>query len=178
MSHPPRDIELQVLWSRAPEERRRSDRAIPTDAAAMAAYRERWSRMEAFHFAVVDAGADRMLGEVSLDDIDYEARSANVAYWIDPACRGQGLAGWAVAILAAFASRELGLVQLRLCIAKDNGASLAVARKLASVPTAETAGELHFAVAAADCVARLPVRWRAAYLRDEPQRGGRDGFQG
>jgi RimJ/RimL family protein N-acetyltransferase len=41
--------------------------------------------------AIVQAGADTCCGEVRVDDVDWDARTARLAVWVAPQMRGQGV---------------------------------------------------------------------------------------
>jgi RimJ/RimL family protein N-acetyltransferase len=104
-----------------------------TDAAnrqRIASAHRSWESMIEFNFAVLDAADGAFLGEASLDEIDTQAGSANLSYWIRRDARRRGCGTAAAQALAAFAFRELGLQYLLLLISPDNGASLRVASKL------------------------------------------------
>ena len=86
--------------------------------------------MREFIFAVMRADSGAFIGEAALDELDTDAGSANLSYWIRQRDRGQGFATMAAAAAARFAFHELGLLSLRVMSAVDNVASLRVIGKL------------------------------------------------
>jgi ribosomal-protein-alanine N-acetyltransferase len=70
---------------------------------------------------------DHLVGACSLKEVDYEARTAEVSYWVAKPFWGQGLAKQALAALIRFAFRELEMQLLRAqCLRDNNLASLRV----------------------------------------------------
>ncbi|GAA3285669.1 GNAT family N-acetyltransferase [Paenarthrobacter aurescens] len=57
--------------------------------------------------------------------------SANLGYWIDQACTGNGLAAGAVAAVVSMATKELNLHRIQAATLPHNAASQAVLRKSA-----------------------------------------------
>jgi RimJ/RimL family protein N-acetyltransferase len=84
------------------------------------------------HLVIADNSDDRVLGEILLFRRAAEAAEthiANIAYVVDPAERGRGIATGAVELLSEWAFAELGLERLQLTIHPDNHASRRVAEK-------------------------------------------------
>jgi RimJ/RimL family protein N-acetyltransferase len=86
--------------------------------------------------AIVDAAADRLLGSIALNPIDWEQRAADVGYWIAAPARGRGAATRAVELVAGWAFGPLGLQRLELRAQRDNAASQAVAARTGFRPVA------------------------------------------
>ena len=80
-------------------------------------------------WAVLTAAGDRVLGYVSLFDVDTEQASAEVGYWTMPSARGRGVASAALVAATEFAFSELGLRRVALFHAVENEASCRVAEK-------------------------------------------------
>ena len=73
----------------------------------------------------------RMVGQVTLGGITYGSlRGAYIGYWIDQEFAGRGITSLAVAMASDHALGTLRLHRLELNIRPENGASLAVARKI------------------------------------------------
>jgi RimJ/RimL family protein N-acetyltransferase len=70
-----------------------------------------------------------MLGEVELSDLDLSMGTAEIACWVLPAARGQGLVTTAVSALLRFGFEGLGLHRLEYQWADGNAASARVAEK-------------------------------------------------
>jgi RimJ/RimL family protein N-acetyltransferase len=90
-------------------------------------------------FLAVDA-EDRLLGSLSVMEIDREAGYGEIGYWVAAEARGRGVATRAVRLLTEWAQRELGLQRLELLPHKDNVASRRVAEKAGYRVTGELRG--------------------------------------
>lgn len=79
-------------------------------------------------WAVASAGDDRLLGKVSLSDID---TTGTLAYWAHPAARGRGVMTEAVGLVVeyAFEIRAPALAELRAWVAASNHASQVVLKR-------------------------------------------------
>ena len=89
-----------------------------------------WQARSAFPFAVVDAGAETLLGSTGLSQLDDSQKVANLGYWVGTPFVGQGIATEAARQAARFGFDQLGLQRILVRVLPDNHASLAVARKL------------------------------------------------
>ena len=89
-----------------------------------------WQARSAFPFAVVDAGAEPLLGSTGLSQLDDSQKVANLGYWVGTPFVGQGIATEAARQAARFGFDQLGLQRILVRVLPDNHASLAVARKL------------------------------------------------
>lgn len=90
---------------------------------------EGWTRGDLASFAVVDATAGKLLGSVSLRQIDVDQGDAVVSYWTVTAARGTGVAPQALGAVTRWAFGSLGLVRIELTHAVENVASCRVAEK-------------------------------------------------
>lgn len=88
--------------------------------------RNDWSGTDHASWAVADA-SDRLVGSVSLHEIDADQADAEIGYWIAPWARRRGHATRAVIAASRFAFTRLGLHRLYLYHAVDNPHSCAVA---------------------------------------------------
>ena len=79
------------------------------------------------HWVAVDR-EDRLLASVSLMEIDREAATGEIGYWVARQARGRGIATRAVRLACAWAASELGLTTLEIVVHEDNAPSLRVAR--------------------------------------------------
>lgn len=70
-----------------------------------------------------------LLGMVSLEDIDREAGSAEVGYWLAREAQGRGLALEAVQALVGWGFRRLGLQRIAAWVSAGHEASLALLDK-------------------------------------------------
>jgi RimJ/RimL family protein N-acetyltransferase len=100
--------------------------AVPDAAAAFMAERNDWSSASHASWAVADS-SDRLVGSVSVHQIDADQADAEIGYWVAPWARGRGHATAAVVAASGFAFTRLGLHRLYLFHAVDNPASCAVA---------------------------------------------------
>ncbi|MDQ6641487.1 MAG: GNAT family N-acetyltransferase [Actinomycetota bacterium] len=85
----------------------------------------------ALHLAVAATDDDRLLGQISLVDVDEHLRSAEIGYWTHPAERGRGVMTEAVRLATRHALLPedvggLGLLKVLAHSALDNPASRAV----------------------------------------------------
>lgn len=94
------------------------------------------SECEGVRLFVVD-GEDRLLGTVSLMEIDTAAGYAEIGYWLAAEARGRGVARGAVALLRDWAAAELGLTRIEIIVHEDNTASLRVPPRAGFVETGE-----------------------------------------
>jgi RimJ/RimL family protein N-acetyltransferase len=112
-----------ALWNPGPE-------GLDIDAARAWARRGAdWSGGDHATFAVHDATSGRLLGNVSLHQIDHEQADAEIGYRVAPWARGQGVATAAVAAASRWAFGALDLLRIELCHATVNPASCRVALK-------------------------------------------------
>ncbi|SFY44166.1 Protein N-acetyltransferase, RimJ/RimL family [Streptomyces atratus] len=92
-------------------------------------WRRGWESEAACHWAVVDAGGDRVLGRVSLQSIILAGGQAEISYWTTPESRGQGVCSRAVARVSSWALEEAGFNRLELGHSTVNFASCRIAEK-------------------------------------------------
>jgi RimJ/RimL family protein N-acetyltransferase len=71
---------------------------------------------------------DRLLASISVMEIDREARTGEIGYWVAREARGRGVATRAVRLVRDWAAAELGLSTIEIEVHEDNLASQAVAR--------------------------------------------------
>lgn len=107
-----------------------TSRPLPDLAAArawLAVRAERWAAGQGASWAVVHA--DRVLGSVSLRELNRVDSCAVASYWTMPHSRGRGVAPRALARATAYAFDSLGLHRVELGHAVANTASCRVAAK-------------------------------------------------
>lgn len=71
-----------------------------------------------------------VVGGVTVSNILWDCRCADLGYWVEPRYGGHGVAAWAARYLIDFCFRVLRLQRLGLVIRVDNVASQRVAQKL------------------------------------------------
>jgi RimJ/RimL family protein N-acetyltransferase len=71
---------------------------------------------------------DRLLASISVMEIDREAGTGEIGYWVAREARGRGVATRAVRLVRDWAAAELGLSTIEIEVHEDNLASQAVAR--------------------------------------------------
>ena len=96
-------------------------------AAEFMAGRNDWSDSNHASWAAAD-DSGRLVGSVSVHQIDPDQADAEIGYWLAPWARRQGHATRAVVAASRFAFLQLGLHRLYLYHAVDNPSSCAVAR--------------------------------------------------
>lgn len=103
-----------------------------TDEETARAWCLRWSGWDGSTspvWGVFDADAARLLGTISLFDIDMRNTSAEIGYRVAPWARGKGVATAALQSVADWAFGTLGLTRLQLLHGLENAASCRVAQK-------------------------------------------------
>ncbi|WP_426247380.1 GNAT family N-acetyltransferase [Nocardioides sp. LHG3406-4] len=107
---------------------------VPVDAEAEAAFADRrndWGTGTHAAWVVAEADGDdgpgRLLGSVSLQEIDVEGGDAEIGYWLAPWARGRGVATRSVLAATSWAYSALGLHRVYLYHSVENTASCAVA---------------------------------------------------
>jgi RimJ/RimL family protein N-acetyltransferase len=81
-------------------------------------------------FAIVEADDDtRLLGSISLMDINWEQSRGEVGYWLAFDARGHGHVTRAVHLICAFGFERLRLARIALLASTRNGASQRVAER-------------------------------------------------
>jgi RimJ/RimL family protein N-acetyltransferase len=88
-----------------------------------------WSDGTHATFSVLDATSGRLLGNVSVHQVDHAQRDAAIGYRVAPWARGQGVATDAVSAATRWAFGALGLVRIEIAHAVANPASCRVALK-------------------------------------------------
>lgn len=95
--------------------------------AWIAAWADRWHGETGAGWAVTDAAAGTVLGQISLRTIDLPEARAEVSYWVLPAARGRAVAPRALTALAEWGFRGLGLHRIEVAHSTANPASCRVA---------------------------------------------------
>ena len=93
---------------------------------------QQWSRARqgtGYSFAIADATSDRAVGQAGLWLQAIGQGRAAVGCWVTASARGRGAAAHAVAAIARWALRELGLPRLELYVEPWNQASIRTAQK-------------------------------------------------
>jgi RimJ/RimL family protein N-acetyltransferase len=88
-----------------------------------------WSDGSHATFAVLDATTGRLLGNVSLHEVDHAQQDAEIGYRVAPWARSTGVATAGVAAVARWAFGAVGLVRIEIRHAVVNIASCRVAEK-------------------------------------------------
>ena len=109
-------------WTRVPVPYRRADALSWVAGSEL----ERDAGVTIGWLAVDDE--DRLLASISVMEIDREAGTGEIGYWVAREARGRGVATRAVRLVAEWARSELGLTTLEIAVHEDNMASQAVAR--------------------------------------------------
>ena len=110
-----------------PDIRRWNPPGPGVDPAAWWPGRSDWSTGAHASWAVAAADDDRLLGDVSLHELDLEHGDAEIGYTVLPPARGRGVARRAVTLAARWGFEELGLFRVQLFHAAENVASCNVA---------------------------------------------------
>ncbi|MCW3480978.1 GNAT family N-acetyltransferase [Neisseriaceae bacterium JH1-16] len=83
-----------------------------------------------YDYGLVERTSGRVIGCVSINQINRVHQFANLGYWVHSDYTGRGLAGRAALALARFGFAELGLFRLEIVVGLGNVRSRRVAEKL------------------------------------------------
>lgn len=128
----------------------RPDYALADAEARVAACITAWRDGSEYPFGIFEH--DTLLGCVGLNQVDRDARSANLGYWIGERHRGRGLATQAAAWTAGWGFRELRLARIEIVVLPHNAPSLRVAEKLGATREGIAPGRIEFQGRRADAV--------------------------
>jgi RimJ/RimL family protein N-acetyltransferase len=132
---PWRDTDLQSLVAACQDDEISRWTAVPfpyTEASGRAFLLHRHDAIHAgtlAPFAIVSADDSRLLGSVSLKDLDWTFRRAEVGYWLAREARGSGHAARAVRLICRWGFERLGLERIQLMAATSNAPSQRVAER-------------------------------------------------
>lgn len=126
------------------------DYSLADAQARVAACVAAWRDGTEYPFGIFEG--DTLLGCVGLNQLDRDARSANLGYWIGERHRGRGLATQAAAWTADWGFRELGLARIEILVLPHNVPSLRVAEKLGAVREGIAPGRIALQGGRADAV--------------------------
>jgi RimJ/RimL family protein N-acetyltransferase len=133
---PPRDSDIPALVAAC------QDPEIPRWTRVPSPYTEEHARgwlaseIEGVRLFAVN-GEDRLLGSVSLMEVDLARGYAEIGYWVAAEARGRGVASGSVALLRDWAAAELGLTLIEILVHRDNSASLRVPARAGFEETGE-----------------------------------------
>jgi [ribosomal protein S5]-alanine N-acetyltransferase len=104
-------------------------RSLDSEEAALLInqWRQAWQSDAGVSWAAIDRRDGRVLGRAGFNRIDLSQARAEVAYWVLPAARGQGVATAAVTALSRWAFDEVGFQRLELVHSVENTVSCKVA---------------------------------------------------
>lgn len=88
-----------------------------------------WRAGRTFSFGIFTEGG-ALIGGLTVSNVLWDCRCADLGYWVEPQFRGKGVAAWAARQLFDFCFRVLQFQRLALVIRVDNLASQRVAQKL------------------------------------------------
>ena len=129
----PREAEDVLAMAKDPEIRMWNALTSVTDEESARAWCERWSDWNggtSAQWNVLGAAEGKLLGMISLFDVDTRNSSAEIGYRVAPWARGQGIGTTALRAVADWALfGVLGLMRLQLMHGLENHASCRVAQK-------------------------------------------------
>ena len=88
-----------------------------------------WNKKEAYDFFIIDKCDESLIGVCGINNINTDARFANLGYWIRTSRTGKGIATAVVPMLARFGFKNLNLNRMEIVVAEGNLASQRVAEK-------------------------------------------------
>lgn len=113
------------LWEEWPDAVSTLDAAV----ALLERLQADWHAGRTFSFGIfTDEGS--VIGGVTVSNVLWDCRCADLGYWVEPGHGGKGIAAWAASHLVDFCFRVLRLQRLALVIRVDHLASQRVAQKL------------------------------------------------
>ncbi len=92
--------------------------------------RQLWEQGQEYHFGIFHSETDIFLGGVGLNQLDRQARSVNLGYWVRTSWNRRGVATSAVKLAALAAFEDLHLNEIYILVALKNAYSQSVAKKL------------------------------------------------
>ncbi|MFD7610683.1 GNAT family N-acetyltransferase [Streptomyces sp. NPDC059828] len=103
-----------------------------SEQAGVAFIERQWARAttRAGYTFVIAASDDRPVGQVGLWLNDLAQGRASLGYWVVKSARGRGAAVAAVAAVVGWASRDLRIPRLELCVEPWNTASVRTAERV------------------------------------------------
>jgi RimJ/RimL family protein N-acetyltransferase len=127
-----RDAEALVSAYQDPDiQRWHIRRADSTDEARdwIRGWHYHWKRESQGHWAIANEDSDAVLGRIALKGLDLHDGTADIAYWMAPHSRGQGLCTRAVNMLSHWAFDVAGFHRITLEHSTRNLSSCRVAAK-------------------------------------------------
>lgn len=91
--------------------------------ASLARRARAWADGSAAAFCITDSDEGAVLGHVSVNEISWDLRRAQVGFWLLPVARGRHVAAKGLALVSRWAFGDLGLHRLELHHAVGNVAS-------------------------------------------------------
>jgi RimJ/RimL family protein N-acetyltransferase len=101
----------------------------PEAVAMIALFNRGWLAETSAHWAVADAVGAEPVGRVAIREIDLDAGTGELAYWVAAPARGRGIATAAALAAAEWALTDVGLYRLVLHHAVENTGSCGVAER-------------------------------------------------
>ena len=83
----------------------------------------------AIHYKINPGSVNRLVGIISLKNIDYDNKKANLGYWIGEDYWGNGIATESVALVINYAFSVVGLEEICAYVYSENKASIRVLEK-------------------------------------------------
>ena len=114
-----------LQWEDWPDAVRSEEDAL----AVLQRLESEWTTGRTFSCGIFTAEGT-VIGGVTVSNILWDCRCADLGYWVVPGHRGQGISAWAARYLMDYCFRVLRLQRLALVIRVDNTASQRVAEKL------------------------------------------------
>lgn len=132
----PPDVEAWLRGTNDPEFTRWNTplRMVTTTEESRSSLERRfhaWANGTGAAFCITDRDDGAILGHVSINEISWDMRRAQVGFWLLPAARGRHVAAKGLALASRWAFVDLGLHRLELHHAVDNVASCRTAERCA-----------------------------------------------
>lgn len=113
-----------------------NDRAVSAyyggeaNLVSLSAARKTLETLSGYRFGIVHSSEERLIGHISLHDIDWVSRNAFLGIFIGEAsCRNRGYGGEAIRLVLSYAFRTLNLHAVMLTVHADNATAIASCQK-------------------------------------------------
>lgn len=106
--------------------------SVYSESAGRLFIERQWGRAaegSGYPFVIVRVEDERPVGAIGLWTKDLDQGRASIGYWVVDSARGQGAASAALAAVAGWGLRDLGVHRLELCVEPWNTASIRTAER-------------------------------------------------
>lgn len=106
---------------------------------------DKYNRGVEFNHSIIDRASGQIIGAISINAMQPDAKMANVGYWVRSGFTGRSLAVTAVKAIARFGFNQLGLTRLEIVAMESNHRSRRVAEKSGAQSEGRHRNRLYYA---------------------------------